>query len=302
MNWYRQHTDEVLTELKTRVEGLDDSEWASRLQEHGRNELRAAKERSRLAIFLSQFKDIMILILAVAAVVSFVAGETTDAIVILAIIIVNAVIGYYQEYNAERSIRMLQKMAAQHALVLRNGKTKDIDAAELVPGDIVLLEAGNVVPADARLIESASLKAEEAALTGESDSVHKTVDALQDEDMLPADQVNMVFKGTVISNGTGTAVVVSTGMKTEMGKIAGMLDIEQQKTPLQQRLSKFSKQLAVIVILICAGVFAYGLMRGEQPLRMFLTALSLAVAALPEALLVVVTIGLAQGARRMVKQ
>lgn len=291
-----------MAELKTRLEGLDDSEWASRLEEHGRNELQAAKERSRLAIFLSQFKDVMILILAVAAVVSFVAGETTDAIVILAIIIVNAVIGYYQEYNAERSIRMLQKMAAQHALVLRGGKTKDIDAAELVPGDIVLLEAGNVVPADARLIESASLKAEEAALTGESDSVHKTVDALKEEDLLPADQVNMVFKGTVISNGTGKAVVVSTGMKTEMGKIAGMLDIEQQKTPLQQRLSKFSKQLAVIVILICAGVFGYGLMRGEPPLRMFLTALSLAVAALPEALLVVVTIGLAQGAKRMVKQ
>lgn len=302
MNWYRQQTDEVLEELKATPKGLDDNEVAQRLKEYGPNELQAAKQRSRLAIFLSQFKDVMILILALAAVVSFIAGEATDAIVILAIILVNAIIGYYQEYNAEQSVRMLQKMAAQHTLVLRNGKTQDIEATELVPGDIIILEAGNVVPADARLIEGSSLKAEEAALTGESDSIYKTTDALEKEDLLPADQVNMVFKGTIISNGTGKAVVTATGMNTEMGKIAGMLDIEQQKTPLQQRLAKFSKQLAIVVIVICAGVFGFGLLRGEPPLQMFLTALSLAVAALPEALLVVVTIGLAQGAKRMVKQ
>lgn len=302
MNWYRQHTDDVLKELKATPKGLDDSEVARRREEYGPNELQAAKRRSRLAIFLSQFKDVMILILALAAVVSFIAGEATDAVVILAIILVNAVIGYYQEHNAEQSIMMLQKMAAQHTLVLRNGKTHDIEASELVPGDIIILEAGNVVPADARLIEGSSVKAEEAALTGESDSIHKTTDALEEEDLQPADQLNMVFKGTIISNGTGKAVVTATGMKTEMGKIAGMLDIEQQKTPLQQRLAKFSKQLAVVVIVICAGVFGFGLLKGEPPLQMFLTALSLAVAALPEALLVVVTIGLAQGAKRMVKQ
>ncbi len=302
MNWYRSDTEEVLKEFNTTIKGLDDAEVESRRKEYGPNELQAAKQRSRLAIFISQFRDVMILILAVAAVVSFIAGETTDAIVILAIIVVNAVIGYYQEYNAEQSVRMLQKMAAQHTLVSRNGKTQDIDASELVPGDIIILEAGNIVPADARLIESASLKAEEAALTGESDSIHKTTDALKEEDLLPADQVNMVFKGTIISNGTGKAVVTATGMNTEMGRIAGMLDIEQQKTPLQQRLAKFSRQLAVIVIVICAGVFGFGLLKGEPPLQMFLTALSLAVAALPEALLVVVTIGLAQGAKRMVKQ
>lgn len=302
MNWHRQHTDEVLKELKATPKGLDDGEVAQRLEEYGPNELQAAKQRSRMAIFLAQFKDVMILILALAAVVSFVLGETTDALVILAIIVVNAGIGYYQEYNAEQSVRMLQKMAAQHTLVLRNGKTQDIEATELVPGDIIILEAGNVVPADARLIEGASLKAEEAALTGESDSIHKTTDALEEEDLQPADQVNMVFKGTIISNGTGKAVVTATGMNTEMGKIAGMLDIEQQKTPLQQRLAKFSKQLAVVVVVICAAVFGFGLLRGEPPLQMFLTALSLAVAALPEALLVVVTIGLAQGAKRMAKQ
>lgn len=302
MNWYQADKDEVLRELNTGTKGLSDEEVRKRREEYGPNELQAAKQRSRLAIFLSQFKDVMILILAAAAIVSFVAGETTDAIVILAIIVVNAVIGYYQEYNAEKSIRMLQKMAAQHSLVLRGGATQEIDAAELVPGDIIILEAGNIVPADARLIESASLKAEEAALTGESESIHKTTDALTGEDLLPADQENMVFKGTIISNGTGKAVVTTIGMNTEMGKIAGMLDIEQQKTPLQQRLAKFSKQLAVIVILICTAVFGFGLLKGEPPLKMFLTALSLAVAALPEALLVVVTIGLAQGAKRMVRQ
>lgn len=302
MNWYRLHKDEVLQELNTNIKGLNDADVQTRQQEYGPNELQAAKQRSRLTIFISQFKDVMILILAAAAVVSFVAGETTDAIVILAIILVNAVIGYYQEYNAEQSIRMLQKMAAQHTLVMRNGRTEEIDAAGLVPGDIIILEAGNIVPADARLVESASLKAEEAALTGESESIHKTTKALTGEDLLPGDQLNMVFKGTIISNGTGKAVVTATGMNTEMGKIAGMLDIEQQKTPLQQRLTKFSKQLAVIVIVICAGVFGFGLLKGEPPLQMFLTALSLAVAALPEALLVVVTIGLAQGAKRMVKQ
>src|SRR5690606_38518531 len=161
-------------------------------------------------------------------------------------------------------------------------------------------EAGNVVPADARLLEAAALKAEEAALTGESDSIHKTTEKIGGEELMPADQVNMVFKGTIVTNGTGKAVVTATGMNTEMGKIAGMLDIEQPKPPLQERLAKFSKQLAVIVILVCAGVFGFGLLRGEPPLEMFLTALSLAVAALPEALLVVVTIGLAQGAKRMV--
>lgn len=302
MNWYQADKQEVLKELNTSEQGLSDKEVQERRKQYGPNELQAAKQRSRLAIFLSQFKDVMILILAAAAIVSIVAGETTDAIVILAIILVNAVIGYYQEYNAEKSIRMLQKMAAQHTLALRNGATQDIDAAELVPGDIIILEAGNIVPADARLIETASLKAEEAALTGESDSIHKTTEAQAGEELLPADQENMVFKDTIISNGTGKAVVTATGMNTEMGKIAGMLDIEQQKTPLQQRLGKFSKQLAVIVILICAAVFGFGLLKGEPPLQMFLTALSLAVAALPEALLVVVTIGLAQGAKRMVKQ
>lgn len=302
MNWYRLDKEEVLQELNTDLEGLSHSEAEKRLQEYGPNLLKAAAKRSRLAIFISQFKDLMILILAAAAIVSFIAGETTDAVVILAIIIINALIGYYQEYNAEQSVRMLQKMAAQHALVKRNGKTHDIDASELVPGDIIILEAGNIVSADARLVETASLKAEEAALTGESDSIHKTSDTLQGDELPVADQENMVFKGTIISNGTAKAVVTATGMNTEMGKIAGMLDIEQQKTPLQQRLAKFSKQLAIIVILICAAVFGFGLLKGEPPLQMFLTALSLAVAALPEALLVVVTIGLAQGAKRMVKQ
>lgn len=302
MEWYSTGYQEVLKELQTSESGLDESEVEKRREEYGINELQQGKQRSRLSIFISQFKDIMIVILAAAAIVSFVVGEHTDAFVILAIIIGNAIIGYVQEYSAEKSIRMLQKMAAQHAIVVRNGKPGEITSSELVPGDIIQLEAGNVVPADARLLSVSGLKTDEAALTGESHSVAKEIKEIHEKDLLPADQLNMVFKGTIVSNGTGKAVVVATGMKTEMGKIATLLQTESQKTPLQMRLAKFSKQLAVIVVAICAVVFGMGLLRGEPVLKMFLTALSLAVAALPEALPAVITIALARGAGRMVKQ
>lgn len=302
MNWYQLHADEVLKQLDTSINGIQDSEINDLRTKYGTNTLKEAKQRTRLSIFLSQFVDVMILILAASAIVSFAVGESTDAIVILVIILVNAIIGYYQENNAEQSVRMLQKMAAQHTIVIRGGVTKEIEASELVPGDVIILEAGNIVPADARVIEAASLKVEEAALTGESEAIVKQIDPIEGDQLLPADQTNMVFKGTVISNGSGKAVITTTGMKTEMGKIASMLETPQQKTPLQIRLSKFSKQLAVIVIIICVVVFGLGILRGEPALQMFLTALSLAVAALPEALPVVITIALARGAERMVKQ
>lgn len=300
--FYQQDLQEIFSSLGSNAEGLNSDAVASLQQQHGANALQEAKRRSRLSILLAQFADVMIVILLIAAAVSFVVGEHTDAFVILAIIIGNAWMGYSQEYNAEESIRMLQKMAAQVSTVLRNGKPAKIDAKEIVPGDVVLIEAGDIVPADARIIEAAALKADEASLTGESHSVEKTVDAIKDDGLVPGDQTNMLFKGTIISNGSAKAVVVSTGMKTELGKIAGMLEVESQKTPLQKRLSKFSKQLAVIVVLICAAVFGMGMLRGGNPFEMFLTALSLAVAALPEALPAVITIALAQGASRMVKQ
>lgn len=244
----------------------------------------------------------MIIILLIAAIISFVVGEHTDAFVILAIIIGNAWMGYYQEYNAERSVRMLKKMSAQFALVLRNDKPAKIEADKLVPGDIILLEAGDIVPADARLTEVHSFKTDEASLTGESHSIEKKTDVIKEENLVPGDQLNMIFKGTIVSNGSATAVVTTTGMNTELGKIAGLLEVESQKTPLQKRLAVFSKQLAVIVIIICLVVFGIGLLRGEPSFVMFLTALSLAVAALPEALPAVITIALSRGARRMVKQ
>ncbi len=297
--WYSLTQSEIFSELKTSDKGLSEAEVSERQARDGKNVLAGGKQRSRLSIFVSQFKDVMILILCVAAVVSFVVGEHTDAYVILAIIIGNAIIGYVQEYNAEKSVQMLQKMAANHAIALRGGSLKEIEAAELVPGDIIEIEAGNIVPADARLLTVSGLKADEAALTGESHSVAKTTDDIKEEGLLPGDQLNMIFKGTIISNGTARAVVVATGMKTEMGKIAKMLDTESQRTPLQVRLEKFGKQLAIIVVLICGVVLGLGLLRGEPLLKMFLTALSLAVAALPEALPAVITIALARGATRM---
>src|SRR4030095_2523172 len=271
-------------------------------QKFGKNTLQEARRKTRLSILLSQFADVMILILIIAAIISFIVGEHTDAFVILAIIAANAWMGYSQEYDAEQSIRMLQKMSAQYALVLRDGNHQKVETNELVPGDVILLQAGDIVPADARLIAVSSLKTDEASLTGESQSIEKHTEPITEKDLVPGDQLNMVFKGTIDSNGSAKAVVTATGMNTELGKIAGMMEIGPQKTPLQKRLAVFSKQLAIVVLVICAIVFGVGLWRGEPAFQMFLTSLSLAVAALPEALPAVITIALARGARRMVNQ
>src|SRR5690554_5678157 len=300
--WYKLTKEAVLMQLGSAATGLNGSKIPSLQLQHGLNSIAAAKQKSKWAIFVSQFKDVMIVILVVAAVISFGVGERVDAYVILAIIFGNALIGYFQENNAEESVRMLQKMTAQNAMVIRDGNPTKIETKELVPGDIILLEAGDIVPADARLLEVSSLRTEEAALTGESHSVEKIAVSIDKESLLPGDQYNMVFKSTIVSNGSAKAVVTSTGMNTEIGKIAELLEVQDQKTPLQKRLAVFSKQLAVIVIIICLAVFGFGLWRGEPPFMMFLTALSLAVAALPEALPAVITISLAQGAKRMVKQ
>lgn len=300
--FYQLSSEQTIQDLKTSASGLSKDAVPALQQKFGENALQEAKRKSKLAILLSQFTDVMIIILLIAAGISFVVGEHTDALVILAIIIGNAWMGYSQEYNAEESVRMLQKMSAQYASVIRDNNPSKIEAEKLVPGDIILLEAGDIVPADARLIEVSSLKTDEASLTGESHSIEKKTEPLTGDNLVPGDQLNMVFKGTIVSNGSAKAVVATTGMNTELGKIAGMLEVGFQKTPLQKRLAIFSKQLAVIVIVICLLVFGFGLWRGEQPFQMFLTALSLAVAALPEALPAVITIALAQGAKRMVKQ
>jgi P-type Ca2+ transporter type 2C len=300
--WYQLTIEAVFEKLHTSRSGLKKNTVDSLQNKFGKNILKEAKQKSKLSILLAQFTDIMIIILIIAAIISFFVGEHTDAFVILAIITGNAWIGFAQENNAEEAVKMLQKMAAQYATVVRENNPQKIEAGELVPGDIILLEAGDIVPADARLIEVSSFKTEEAALTGESHSVEKKVDAIREKNIGTADQYNMIFKGTIVSNGSAKAVVTTTGMETELGKIAGLLKPGDQKTPLQKRLTVFSKQLAIIVIIICLIVFGLGLWRGEPPFLMFLTALSLAVAALPEALPAVITIALANGARRMVKQ
>ncbi|OGR65132.1 MAG: ATPase [Elusimicrobia bacterium GWB2_63_22] len=303
VNWYNKEIPALLEELGTSLSGLSPAEAALRLAKHGPNSLKEKPKRGALAMFLAQFKDFMIGVLIAAALVSGAIGEWLDAAVIGAIVILNAVMGFVQEYRAQKAMDALKKMAAPSASVIRDGKPESIPAAALVPGDIVLLEAGSVVPADLRLLESASLKAEEAALTGESLSVEKRSEPIAGEALPLGDRLNMAYSGTSVSYGRGKGVVTAIGMATELGKIAGMLqDEEEVDTPLQKRLTVFGKKLAWAVLAVCAVVFASGLLRGEAPALMFLTAVSLAVAAIPEALPAVMSIALALGAGRMVKQ
>lgn len=300
--YYQLNEEEVLNRLQSSKKGLNKEDIVRRQEKYGKNNLKEFRQKTRLSIFLSQFKDLMIIILLAAAGISFAVGEHTDAIVILAIIIANAWMGYSQEYDAEQSVRMLQKLSAPFAMVLRDHQFLKIAASEIVPGDIIELQAGDIVPADARLLSLSSLKMDESSLTGESQTTEKKTAPIQEHNLVPGDQLNMVFKGTIVTNGNAEAVVTAIGMETELGKIAGMLEGASQKTPLQKRLLVFSRQLAVLVILICVVVFGFGIWRGEPPFQMFLTSLSLAVAALPEALPAVITIALARGASRMVSQ
>jgi Ca2+-transporting ATPase len=274
-----------------------------RLGEYGFNELKEKKKKTPFMMFLDQFKDFMILVLIAAAIIAGFIGDLSDTIAIVVIVALNAVIGFIQEYRAEKAMAALKKMAAPTTTVIRNGMPATIDGPDIVPGDVVMLEAGQIVPADMRCIETVQMKVEEAALTGESVPVEKHTKPLHDE-MLPlGDRKNMAYKGTFVTYGRGTGVVVATGMDTELGKIAAMLQEEEEvKTPLQKRLASFGQKLAIAVLAICAMVFGIGIMRGEQPLLMLLTAISLAVAAIPEALPAVITISLALGAKKLVKQ
>lgn len=302
MKPYLESVDGVFQQLKSKPEGLATAEAQSRLQQHGPNELVEKKKRPAWMMFLLQFKDVMILILIAAAIISGAAGDLKDTIVILAIVIINAVIGFVQEYRAEKAMEALKKMAAASARVLRDNHRTEIPLADLVPGDVVLLEAGDVVPADLRLTEIHTLKIDEASLTGESQAVDKITEAVKNDKAALGDRVNMAFKHTLVTHGRGTGVVVSTGMETEIGKIAAMLQQDDTVTPLQKRMADFGKKLSVVVLIICVGLFFLGWMRGEDPLRMLLTSISVAVAAIPEALPAVITISLAQGAKRLVNQ
>ena len=303
MNWHQQKTDEVMQKLGSSPQGLFADGVRTRLLEHGPNELTESAGKTVFMMFLDQFKDFMILVLIAAAVISGIIGEATDTIAIIVIVVLNAVIGFVQEFRAEKAMQQLMKMSAHSALVIREGNPVTIAATQLVPGDVVILETGGIIPADMRLIEAARLKVEEATLTGESLPTEKHVEPLSDEHLPLGDRKNMAYKGTVVTYGRGTGVVTATGMGTELGKIATLLQKgEEVRTPLQKRLATFSKKLALAVLAICAVIFTLGILRGEPPLLMLLTAISLAVAAIPEALPAVVTISLALGAKKMVAQ
>jgi Ca2+-transporting ATPase len=306
-DWYRQEFQAVLRELVTSAEsGLSSETAAQRLAEHGPNELIEKGAKSPLAIFLDQFKDLMVIILIVAALVSAVLGEVEEVIIILAIVVLNAVIGFTQEYRAEQAIAALKKLAVPKVNVLRDGRLIEISARDLVPGDIVRLETGDLVPADGRLVESVNLRAQEAALTGESEPIGKFTEPLiSTNGKVPplGDRRNMVYMGTAVSYGRGAAVVTETGMQTELGNIAELIQgVQEDQTPLQRRLDHLGKILGYVAIAIIAFVVILGLLRGEELSNLFLVGVSLAVAAVPEGLPAVVAITLALGAQRMLKR
>lgn len=311
MNPYCQNNDELLKELSVDPKkGLDSQEVSIRLSRYGQNKLKEKKKKTTLQRFFDQFKDAMILILIAAAIVSFVVvcveqnwGELFEPALILLIVILNAIMGVYQEGKAEKALDALKNMSAPHARVIRDGKESIIDASQLVPGDIIKLEAGDFVPADAKLIHSAGLKSEESALTGESVPSEKDYLAEVKEGAPLGDRQNMVYSGCSITYGTATAVVTATGMDTEMGKIAGLLDNEEDtQTPLQQKLAQLGKYLGIMALAACAVIFVVGLVSGTPVLEIFMTAVSLAVSAIPEGLPAIVTIVLSIGVQRMVKK
>ena len=303
-DWYRKDTIAVLSLLNSDAEaGLAPAEAQRRLAERGPNELVERGLKSPWRILWEQLTGLMVVILIVAAVASGALGDWKDAIAILTIVVLNAVLGFSQEFRAEKAMAALKRLAVPTVKVRRDGRVVEISARELVPGDVVLLEAGALVPADGRLLESVNLRVEEAALTGESEPVEKQVGTLDQPDLPVGDRVNMVYMGTVVTYGRGLVVVTATGMDTELGRIAELIQtVEREPTPLQRRLEQLGKGLAVAALFIVAVVFVLGLLRGEDWQLMLLTAISMAVAAVPEGLPAVVTIALALGAQRMLKR
>mgnify|MGYP000677874340 FL=1 len=304
MEWYKKKKEEVASELNTHIDkGITDEEAQKRLEKYGLNELKEEAKQSMLSKIIEQFKDFLIIILIIASIISYAVGEKVDAVVIIAIVIVNAALGIYQEGKAEKSLEALKKMAAPNAKVLRNGIVEVIPSSNIVPGDIVVLETGDIIPADLRLIESSNLKIEEASLTGESVPVEKHADITFDKDTALGDRINMAYSSTIVSYGRGKGIVVGTGHDTEIGKIATMIqNIEDENTPLQKKLDQLGKVLGIVVIAVCIVVFGVGLLYGTSILDMFMTSISLAVAAIPEGLAAIVTIVLALGMNRMVER
>ncbi|MGB2832413.1 MAG: calcium-translocating P-type ATPase, PMCA-type [Methylotenera sp.] len=303
-HWHTLSAIDAALRLETDHQtGLSAAQVAERTARHGPNALHEKRGRSPWRMLLDQLSDFMILVLIVAAIISGIVGDIQDTIAIIVIVILNTIIGFIQEYRAERAMAALKRMSESSARVLRDNQMKTINASELVPGDVVLLEAGNVVPADFRLIEAAQLRIDESTLTGESVAVEKQIHALTVIDAPIGDKTCLAYKGTIVTYGRGRGLVIATGMHSELGKIASLLsEDDNSKTPLQKRLAGFGQRLALAALTICVLVFVIGIIRGEPLLLMFMTTISLAVAAIPEALPAVVTISLALGARKMVKQ
>ena len=309
MDYFNKKVDEVQKELETDIEnGLNKEETEEKRKKYGFNELEAKKKESLLVKFLKQFKDFMIIILIIAAIVSAFVGVKegegfTDSIIIMVVVIVNAIIGLVQENKAEKSLEALQKLSAHASKVIRNGELQVIPARELLPGDIVVLETGDYVPADIRLTEAINLKIQESALTGESVPIEKTTDVITDNETSLGDRKNMAFSSSMVTYGRGKGIVTAIGMNTEVGKIAGMLnEVEEKETPLQKRLNDLGKTLGIVCLIICVVIFLIGIAEGKELVDMFMTAVSLAVAAIPEGLAAVSTIVLAIGMQRMVKK
>ncbi|BDZ29977.1 cation-translocating P-type ATPase [Lactiplantibacillus sp. WILCCON 0030] len=301
---YQQSLPAIYEDLKADERGLQQSEASQRLAQYGHNALNQQKTTSMLQKFMAQFKDFMIIVLLVAALIAAFTGEVVDAVIILLVVVLNAIFGVFQESKAEEAINALKEMAAPDATVLRDGEFKTVKSDELVPGDIITLEAGDIVPADVRLIESASLKVEESALTGESVPVEKQAELLTADDLAIGDRLNMAYMNSNVTYGRATGIVVATGMQTEVGRIAGMIEAaDETTTPLQANLTQLGKSLTILILVIAAVVFGIGMLRGSESLiNMLLTAISLAVAAIPEGLPAIVTITLALGTQRMAKR
>lgn len=311
MKYHSQTAEQTVQILSSDISsGLTEQQVQKLQTKYGENKLREKKKKTNLQRFLDQFKDVMILILILAAIISFVIAcmegelkEFFEPVLILIIVIVNAIMGMMQESKAEKALDALKNLSAPHAKVLRNGEEKLIESTQLVPGDIIRLEAGDFIPADARLLQSASLKIEESALTGESVPSEKDADLVIDEAAALGDRSNMVFSGCSVTYGTGTAIVTAIGMDTEMGKIANLLDSEEEtQTPLQQKLAVLGKYLGFLALAACAIIFVVGLINGIPAMEIFMTAVSLAVSAIPEGLPAIVTIVLSIGVQRMVKK
>jgi len=304
VEWYKLTAEELKTKLNTHKDkGISNLEAKNRLEKYGLNELKEEARKSLLYKILAQFKDFLVIILIIASIISYIVGEKVDAIVILAIVIINALLGLYQEGRAEKALEALKKMTSPNAKVIREGNTTVVPANSLVPGDIVLLDAGDIVPSDLRLIESSNLKIDESSLTGESLAVEKNAEITWDREVSLGDRNNMAYMSTIVTYGRGKGIVVETGHNTEIGKIATMIQgYEDDTTPLQKKLDQLGKYLGIACIIVCVLVFGIGMLQGRDLLDMFMIAISLAVAAIPEGLPAIVTIVLALGMNNMVKR